>query len=183
MLTECEGCHEESAEVLVAVPEGKDSYGADCVVRRKGFKEWKRDLEPREDGVVEPEMFEHLTKLEEPGETDHPVRAMGRRDADNHLALILADGNRMGDFFKKVAQLKNPQAHKALSKALDDATREAARQAREAVIDKMVNPKFCPDVLHYIGGERRHGQRRRQVRLAMGGNPRQGIRNRVPGLR
>ena len=153
MLTECEGCHEESAEVLVAVPEGKDSYGADCVVRRKGFKEWKRDLEPREDGVVEPEMFELLTKLEEPGENDHPVRAMGRRDADNHLALILADGNRMGDFFKKVAQLKNPQAHKALSKALDDATREAARQAREAVIDKMVNPKFCPDVLHYIGGD------------------------------
>ena len=153
MLTECEGCHEESAEVLVAVPEGKDSYGADCVVRRKGFKEWKRDLEPREDGVVEPEMFEHLTKLEEPGENDHPVRAMSRRDADNHLALILADGNRMGDFFKKVAQLKNPQAHKALSKALDDATREAARQAREAVIDKMVNPKFCPDVLHYIGGD------------------------------
>lgn len=153
MLTECEGCHEESAEVLVAVPEGKDSYGADCVVRRKGFKEWKRDLEPREDGVVEPEMFEHLTKLEEPGETDHPVRAMGRRDADNHLALILADGNRMGDFFKKVAQLKDSQAHKALSKALDDATREAARQAREAVIDKMVNPKFCPDVLHYIGGD------------------------------
>lgn len=153
MLTECEGCHEESAEVLVAVPEGKDSYGADCVVRRKGFKEWKRDLEPREDGVVEPEMFEHLTKLEEPGENDHPVRAMGRRDADNHLALILADGNRMGDFFKKVAQLKDSQAHKALSKALDDATREAARQAREAVIDKMVNPKFCPDVLHYIGGD------------------------------
>ena len=100
MLTECDGCHEESAEVLVAVPEDKDSYGADCVVRRKGFKEWKRDLEPREDGVVEPEMFEHLTKLEEPGENAHPVRAMGRRDADNHLALILADGNRMGDFFK-----------------------------------------------------------------------------------
>lgn len=153
MLTECDGCHEESAEVLVAVPEGKDSYGADCVVRREAFKQWKRDLKPREDGVAEPEMFEHLTKIEEPGEDAHPVRAMGRRDADNHLALILADGNRMGDFFKKVAQLKEPQAHKALSKALDDATREAARQAREAVIAKMVNPKFCPDVLHYIGGD------------------------------
>ena len=153
MLAECEGCHEESAEVLVAVPEGKDSYGADCVVRREAFKQWKRDLKPREDGVAEPEMFEHLTKIEEPGEDAHPVRAMGRRDADNHLALILADGNRMGDFFKKVAQLKDPQAHKALSKALDDATQEAARQAREAVIAKMVNPKFCPDVLHYIGGD------------------------------
>ena len=153
MLTECEGCHEESAEVLVAVPEGKDSYGADCVVRREAFKQWKDTLKPREDGVAEPEMFEHLTKIEEPGEDAHPVRAMGRRDADNHLALILADGNRMGDFFKKVAQLKNPQAHKALSKALDDATRKAARQAREAVIAKMVNPKFCPDVLHYIGGD------------------------------
>ena len=153
MLAECEGCHEESAEVLVAVPEGKDSYGADCVVRREAFKEWKDTLKPREDGVAEPEMFEHLTKIEEPGEDAHPVRAMGRRDADNHLALILADGNRMGDFFKKVAQLKNPQAHKALSKALDDATQEAARQAREAVIAKMVNPKFCPDVLHYIGGD------------------------------
>ena len=153
MLAECAGCHEESAEVLVAVPEGKDSYGADCVVRREAFKEWKRDLKPREDGVVEPEMFEHLTKLEEPGEDAHPVRAMGRRDAENHLALILDDGNRMGDFFKKVAQLKEPQAHKALSKALDDATRKAARQAREAVIAKMVNPKFCPDVLHYIGGD------------------------------
>ena len=153
MLTECAGCHEESAEVLVAVPEGKDSYGADCVVRREAFKQWKRDLKPREDGVAEPEMFEHLTKIEEPGEDAHPVRAMGRRDADNHLALILADGNRMGDFFKKVAQLKDPQAHKALSKALDDATQEAARQAREAVIAKMVNPKFCPDVLHYIGGD------------------------------
>ena len=57
-------------------------------------------------------MFEHLTKVEEPGEDAHPVRAMGRRDADNHLALILADGNRMGDFFKKVAQLKDPQTHK-----------------------------------------------------------------------
>lgn len=153
MLAECEGCREESAEVLVAVPEGKDSYGADCVVRREAFKEWKDTLKPREDGVAEPEMFEHLTKIEEPGENDHPVRAMGRRDADNHLALILADGNRMGDFFKKVAQLKEPQAHKALSKALDDATQEAARQAREAVIAKMVNPKFCPDVLHYIGGD------------------------------
>ena len=153
MLAECEGCHEESAEVLVAVPEGKDSYGADCVVRREAFKQWKDTLKPREDGVAEPEMFEHLTKIEEPGEDAHPVRAMGRRDADNHLALILADGNRMGDFFKKVAQLKDPQAHKALSKALDDATREAARQAREAVIAKMVNPKFCPDVLHYIGGD------------------------------
>lgn len=153
MLTECDGCHEESAEVLVAVPEGKDSYGADCVVRREAFKQWKDTLKPREDGVAEPEMFEHLTKIEEPGEDAHPVRAMGRRDADNHLALILADGNRMGDFFKKVAQLKEPQAHKALSKALDDATRKAARQAREAVIAKMVNPKFCPDVLHYIGGD------------------------------
>ncbi|MBB1587246.1 MAG: hypothetical protein HG423_010795, partial [Propionibacterium sp.] len=153
MLTECEGCHEESAEVLAAVPEDKDSYGADCVVRRKGFKEWKRDLEPREDGVVEPEMFEHLTKLEEPGENDHPVRAMGRRDADNHLALILADGNRMGDFFKKVAQLKDSQAHKALSKALDDATREAAARARNDVIAVMANPRYCPDVLHYIGGD------------------------------
>lgn len=153
MLAECAGCHEESAEVLVAVPEGRDSYGADCVVRREAFKEWKRDLKPREDGVVEPEMFEHLTKLEEPGEDAHPVRAMGRRDADNHLALILADGNRMGDFFKKVAQLKDPQAHKALSKALDDATRKAAERARDEVIAKMVNPKFCPDVLHYIGGD------------------------------
>ena len=153
MLAECEGCHEESAEVLVAVPEGKDSYGADCVVRREAFKQWKDTLKPREDGVAEPEMFEHLTKIEEPGEDAHPVRAMGRRDADNHLALILADGNRMGDFFKKVAQLKDPQAHKALSKALDDATQEAARQAREAVITAMVNPKFCPDVLHYIGGD------------------------------
>ena len=153
MLTECDGCHEESAEVLVAVPEGKDSYGSDCVVRREAFKQWKDTLKPREDGVAEPEMFEHLTKIEEPGDVGHPVRAMGRRDADNHLALILADGNRMGDFFKKVAQLKEPQAHKALSKALDDATREAARQAREAVIAKMVNPKFCPDVLHYIGGD------------------------------
>ena len=153
MLTECDGCHEESAEVVVAVPEGKDSYGADCVVRREAFKQWKDTLKPREDGVAEPEMFEHLTKIEEPGEDAHPVRAMGRRDADNHLALILADGNRMGDFFKKVAQLKEPQAHKALSKALDDATRKAARQAREAVIAKMVNPKFCPDVLHYIGGD------------------------------
>ena len=153
MLAECEGCHEESAEVLVAVPEGRDSYGADCVVRREAFKQWKDALKPREDGVAEPEMFEHLTKIEEPGEDAHPVRAMGRRDADNHLALILADGNRMGDFFKKVAQLKEPQAHKALSKALDDATRKAARQAREAVIAKMVNPKFCPDVLHYIGGD------------------------------
>ena len=153
MLTECEGCHEESAEVVVAVPEGKDSYGADCVVRREAFKQWKDTLKPREDGVAEPEMFEHLTKIEEPGEDAHPVRAMGRRDADNHLALILADGNRMGDFFKKVAQLKDSQAHKALSKALDDATRKAARQAREAVIAKMVNPKFCPDVLHYIGGD------------------------------
>ncbi|WP_423860057.1 Cas10/Cmr2 second palm domain-containing protein [Arachnia propionica] len=153
MLTECAGCHEESAEVLVAVPEGKDSYGADCVVRREGFKEWKRDLKPREDGVAEPEMFEHLTKLEEPGEDDHPVRAMGRRDADNHLALILADGNRMGDFFKKVAQLKDPQAHKALSKALDDATQKAAERARNDVMAKMVNPRYCPDVLHYIGGD------------------------------
>lgn len=153
MLAECEGCHEESAEVLVAVPEGKDSYGSDCVVRREAFKQWKDTLKPREDGVAEPEMFEHLTKIEEPGENDHPVRAMGRRDADNHLALILADGNRMGDFFKKVAQLKDPQAHKALSKALDDATRKAAERAREAVIAKMVNPKFCPDVLHYIGGD------------------------------
>ena len=153
MLTECDGCHEESAEVLVAVPEGKDSYGSDCVVRREAFKQWKDTLKPREDGVAEPEMFEHLTKIEEPGDVGHPVRAMGRRDADNHLALILADGNRMGDFFKKVAQLKEPQAHKALSKALDDATQEAARQAREAVIAKMVNPKFCPDVLHYIGGD------------------------------
>ena len=153
MLTECEGCHEESAEVLVAVPEGRDSYGADCVVRREAFKQWKDTLKPREDSVAEPEMFEHLTKIEEPGEDDHPVRAMGRRDADNHLALILADGNRMGDFFKKVAQLKNPQAHKALSKALDDATRKAAERAREDVITAMVNPKFCPDVLHYIGGD------------------------------
>lgn len=153
MLTECEGCHEESAEVLVAVPEGKDSYGADCVVRREAFKQWKDTLKPREDGVAEPEMFEHLTKIEEPGDADHPVRAMGRRDADNHLALILADGNRMGDFFKKVAQLKDPQAHKALSKALDDATRKAAERAREDVIAKMANPKFCPDVLHYIGGD------------------------------
>ena len=153
MLTECEGCHEESAEVLVAVPEGKDSYGADCVVRREAFKQWKDTLKPREDGVAEPEMFEHLTKIEEPGEDAHPVRAMGRRDADNHLALILADGNRMGDFFRKVAQLKDPQAHKALSKALDDATRKAAERAREDVIAKMANPKFCPDVLHYIGGD------------------------------
>lgn len=153
MLAECDGCHEESAEVVVAVPEGKDSYGADCVVWREAFKQWKDTLKPREDGVAEPEMFEHLTKIEEPGEDAHPVRAMGRRDADNHLALILADGNRMGDFFKKVAQLKDPQAHKALSKALDDATQKAARQAREAVIAKMVNPKFCPDVLHYIGGD------------------------------
>ena len=153
MLAECDGCHEESAEVLVAVPEGKDSYGSDCVVRREAFKEWKDTLKPREDGVAEPEMFEHLTKIEEPGENAHPVRAMGRRDADNHLALILADGNRMGDFFKKVAQLKDPQAHKALSKALDDATRKAAERARDEVIAKMVNPKFCPDVLHYIGGD------------------------------
>ena len=153
MLAECDGCHEESAEVLVAVPEDRDSYGSDCVVRREAFKQWKDTLKPREDGVAEPEMFEHLTKIEEPGENDHPVRAMGRRDADNHLALILADGNRMGDFFKKVAQLKDPQAHKALSKALDDATRKAAERAREAVITAMVNPKFCPDVLHYIGGD------------------------------
>ncbi|EPH06018.1 hypothetical protein HMPREF1531_00666 [Propionibacterium sp. oral taxon 192 str. F0372] len=153
MLAECEGCHEESAERAVNLPDGKGSYGADCVVRREAFKEWKDTPKPREDGVAEPEMFEHLTKLEEPGDDDHPVRAMGRRDADNHLALILADGNRMGDFFKEVAQLKDPQAHKALSKALDDATREAARRAREAVIATMVNPRYCPDVLHYVGGD------------------------------
>lgn len=153
MLAECEGCHEESAEVSAAVPEGKDSYGTDCGVRREAFTQWKKNLKPREDGVAEPEMFEHLTKVETPGDDDHPVRALGRRDADNHLALILADGNRIGGFFKEVAQLKDPQAHKALSEALDGATRTAAEQAREAVIAKLANPRYCPDVLHYIGGD------------------------------
>ena len=157
MLAECEGCHEESAERAIPLPgdeeEKKGNYGADCVVRREAFTHWKKGLEPCLDGVAEPEMFEHLTKVEKPGDDDRPVRALGRRDADNHLALIVADGNRIGAFFKKVAAIGDPQAHKALSEALDGATRAAAASAREAVIERLVNPQYCPDVLHYIGGD------------------------------
>lgn len=154
MLAECEGCHEEAAEQTVKLPDGKEAgYGADCVVRRQAFKEWKDNLKPREDGVAEPKEFKDLTQVEAPGDDDQPVRAMGRRDADNHLALILADGNRIGGFFKRVAEIGDATVHKALSEALDGATRAAAAQARETVIDELVNPRYCPDVLHYIGGD------------------------------
>jgi|GEM_PF-749266 len=54
----------------------------------------------------------------------------GRRDAANHLATICADGNRMGEFFDKVAELDNAELQTKLSNAvtcsIEQATKEAA---------------------------------------------------------
>lgn len=155
MLTECDGCHEESATRRVDLPGGRSAYGQDCLLRRETM-ERERPETTAGSHIKEATEFQHLTKVEEKpasGSENRQIHALGRRDADNHLALISADGNRMGDFFKAVAALGSPDAHLSLSKALDTATRGACSDARGATVAQMVSPRYYPDVVHYVGGD------------------------------
>lgn len=164
MLVECEGCHEESATVKRLLPDGKShSYGEDCEIRRGFHEEELKRLRaayaaagPDGNGATEATQFDHLAHVEprpEKGERDPRLHVMGRRDADNHIALVAADGNRIGDFFKAVADVGDAAVHTRLSKALDDATRKACVEARQKTERHMTKPQYYPDVIHYVGGD------------------------------
>lgn len=129
----CARCAHELATTEVYIPgekAKKEGIGPDCHRRHRGGANYQFQT------------FDDLAALANGAQT------RGRRDADNHLATVCADGNLVGDFFTAVAALRNPRLQAVLSNALDQAAHTAVDEASECGHNgQLVAMK------HFVGGD------------------------------
>lgn len=145
VLAQCEKCRQE--------PRSSTGLGADCAARRRYADE--RDIHLAR---VPGHAAEHFADLADNGGLASGAdrnRALGRRDSRNHLALVKADGNRIGQLFATLAEdaarLPTLSAH-AISD-LNAATIVAVESAAEHPGVSDVRAKVKGVLPHYIGGD------------------------------
>ena len=150
----CAGCGEESESLARRLP-GDDpltALGLDCLVRRghtageTESRAWTFDKLARSGGV-------------DPSAKKLP-QTLGRRAANNHLATIAADGNRVGALFKSLAKIpaeeyktaegRTSTIHQEISAQLHDAAKAAVDTA-SAVGDP--NAPYLCSIDHVVGGD------------------------------
>lgn len=146
VLEQCPDCRQE--------PKNRDAQGRDCAARKAHAEPPKHLLElvPR----TWPTTFDHLAKVGGlgPSSAGKP-EALGRRDSRNHLALIKADGNKVGQVFAEIAD--HAGSLPTLSRRAVGELNQITRQAVEAAA---VDPRVTdPDagvkgaLPHYVGGD------------------------------
>lgn len=128
----CARCSHELATEEVGTPDGlkQEAIGPDCARRRKSGAN------------------SQFATFDDLAATAEGARTVGRGDADNHLATVCADGNRIGDFFTAVAALKDPGLQAKLSNAVDAAANTAVDEALNCGPDGMTVA-----MKHFVGGD------------------------------
>lgn len=154
MAAACGGCRQESAVLERDLP-GDDPptpLGLDCLVRHDhtagetGERAWTFEKLARFGGVNP--------------SAAHGPQTLGRRAADNHLATVAADGNRVGALFKRLARIPaEPYArtdgetttlHQEISEILHQAAKAAVDAA--SVVGDPKAPYRC-SIDHVVGGD------------------------------
>lgn len=147
LLAPCQGCYQETA-VRERDVNGMMRLGPDCLIRHeeslregeatgRSRSAWDFGDLAKDGGVSTTHGFVEV------------LDTMGRRGADNHLCTIAADGNRIGDFFKQVANSDLSVDQQAeLSEAVGDATAKALVRAAEPWSEGVL-----PHIVHYAGGD------------------------------
>ncbi len=150
----CTGCRQESAVATVHLAQTDDRgrtdrrMGPDCLVRSAHSRLLTEDRAWT---------FDRLAT--HGGLGDGPASTIGRRDAANHLATIAADGNRVGDLFKKLAELpavpydldgRRTTIQERVSKQIDAATANAVDAASRA---GQPSARIRCAIDHLVGGD------------------------------
>lgn len=140
----CEGCGMETAAKQVTADQSL-WFGPDCLARWAGGQSGGRPGHTYRDrlsipGADPPATMNDLASA--PGKADQRADRYGGKR--NHLAVVCADGNSIGDLFNGI-----PEQQRATAvSALDAATQQALTAAAHAVTDQkiVVEP-------HFVGGD------------------------------
>ncbi len=150
----CESCRAETALGGSVHPHPEGPEGPDCRARRaQATPDSTWDAIPGK----WPDDFDDLAReggLAATSETaPSPKGAVGRRDSRNHLATIIADGNRIGSFFSHLAEADPPQQglRRDAVAILDEAIHEAVEIAAQASGSTDATTKVA--IPHYVGGD------------------------------
>ena len=149
----CGGCRHEYAVETTKLPgENKDVLlGSDCLDRLASSAR----LANATRGMT----FDDLARTGGVASEEAVPQTVGRRAANNHLATIAADGNRVGAVFEHLARMpSSPFAHQrgettvqaALSALLELATRDAVANAGCVGDPKARYPSA---IVHFVGGD------------------------------
>lgn len=149
VLEQCEECRQEARR---RGSNGAVGQGADCHVRHAHAADGQTllDVVPGE----WPKDFQQLARLGGRFRgADKAVRVVGRKDSTNHLALVKADGNKVGALFKAIGEHEAdlPTLVRESVRDLDNATRDAVEAAARAVTDGGASVKGA--IAHYVGGD------------------------------
>lgn len=150
VLEQCPSCRQEPAGVKAA------GHGPDCAVRLANA-EPPRDLMVNVDGrwPIGLDFNEFAARGGLAPGNEGRAEALGRTDSRNHLALVKADGNKIGQVFDEIARHADALptmvagAVNALNAATQAAVEEAARHPR--VTD--TNATLKGVIPHYVGGD------------------------------
>lgn len=149
----CDGCHHEYGVETKKLPGESNGavLGPDCLDRLASSE--KLTNAPR--GMT----FDDLARRGGIASSDQAQQTVGRRAANNHLATIAADGNRVGAVFEHLARTssrafahhdRETTVQAALSKLLDEATRTAVDNAG-CVGDP--DAEYPSAIVHLVGGD------------------------------
>lgn len=155
VLDHCVTCRQEprSPDTKDTSSEEEDTPpGADCAARH-GYAKTDSDL-PRVPGHG-PADFEELSRQGGLAEGADKKRALGRRDSRNHLALIKADGNKIGHLFAALAEHTDrlPSLAQSAVQDLNDATLNAVEEAGRHPQVSDVGAEVKAVLPHYVGGD------------------------------
>ncbi len=146
VLAQCDTCRSEPR-----APSGDaEGPGADCAARVK-YKDDARGLLAGIPGRW-PRDFQDLARRggRGPGATS---KAIGRTDSRNHLALVKADGNKVGALFRELSRHEEqlPTLTSGAVADLDQATKAAVYTATSAITDEATTVKGA--IAHYAAGD------------------------------
>lgn len=147
----CRECRAESA-----APGG--GLGADCAAREAAATARERTVTqtdtavPRDDDACPPpgrppRDFDELARV---GGLPAVSRAVGRRESSNHLATVVADGNRVGDIFDHLRELNDDTVNRLAVRALSTATRTAVCRALTLIAP---TSGVQSGIIHFVGGD------------------------------
>ncbi|NCD18602.1 MAG: hypothetical protein EOL89_01240 [Actinobacteria bacterium] len=132
--------------------------GADCAAREAAATARERTGTQRDTAAPRgndacpppgrpPRDFDELARI---GGLPAVSSAVGRRESSNHLATVVADGNRVGDIFSQLRDLKNDTVNGMAVDALSTATRTAVCRALTLIAPSSA---VQAGIVHFVGGD------------------------------
>lgn len=149
VLDQCDTCRQEPR---VRTATGKREQGADCAVR-EAHAQAPAELLAAIPGAWAQD-FQQLSRHGgTPADGSGSAPALGRKDSRNHIALIKADGNKVGAVFEALDAYAGelPSLTQHAVRDLDDATWAAVEQATRAITPASALYKGA--LPHYVGGD------------------------------